>query len=847
MYFEFSPAGLGGKRILDATFRVTETWSFSCDPTWVNLSRTDNISSATSWPGPSALDLMGDRLVSHGRGTACSPDQPAAPVEFHDDAAEPDENLTPTVQSFADGKWSRLTLRLSAKDELDTNSWKRFKDDAVLSITYVGVPATPTNTGLMGDGVHRTCEKDANQPETLSDPTPKMTSTAQTEPGGENSAQLRLMFDIEKKNADATWSTVGSVLQRPSGTAYIADGASQTLDAPTLSEGQVYRMKTWTRSYYDNGASYMGSAYTPYCYFKVDPTAPKAPVITLRSPYSECLPNSCVPAGAPLTKATFGFAPNAADTNISSYTYKMSSDSAWSAAVSGSTGGSFVPQTGGTFIVQVRATDSLGRTGAIASKQFVVAEGDGPVGQWRFDEASGAAVDTSTTDPALRDDATLSSGAGRDFKGRRGLVGYDAYGNALSTPTLDSALSLNGTSASFATTGGPGVDTRASYTVSAWARLDSGTANATVFGQDGAHNSAFFLSYLSADKAWSLTVPSADVTTGYSLVKIGNPQPAVIGAWTHLLAAYDATAHEVRLYVNGRKVGSAPFTTPWNATGALQIGRAKWLDNETGYFKGDIDEVRLWQRTLSDTEIAREADAVLPNDYNAMTLMASWNPTDGTGSTIPDISSGYGRNLALSSTGATLDAENGLTFDGNSGAATTPGPVLDDSGSFTVTAETRLDQAALSHKPVGYTAQVFGERTSSGSSWGLWYRQTAADPDLETAEGFWEFGRLNDDGTFTAVESMSTAAMDSLQRLTGTYDSVTGKISFYTGKSQQYAPADFAPVSGTGDLAAGKGYTSGAWGHYLPGVVTDLRVWAGAAADTQQLGEVVLAEGAAGN
>ncbi|MFJ4693298.1 hypothetical protein [Streptomyces sp. NPDC088766] len=47
MYFEFAPTALRGKRVLDATFRVTERWSMSCTHTTVQLVRTPNISSAT--------------------------------------------------------------------------------------------------------------------------------------------------------------------------------------------------------------------------------------------------------------------------------------------------------------------------------------------------------------------------------------------------------------------------------------------------------------------------------------------------------------------------------------------------------------------------------------------------------------------------------------------------------------------------------------------------------------------------------------------------------------------------------------------------------------------------------
>src|ERR1041385_8391629 len=103
----------------------------SREKTTVDLVRTGNISSATNWPGPTASwDVMGDRTVAAGRGTACSPSQPDAPIEFNDDPTQSYENLTHTVKVFADGGFSRLTLMLKAHNEGDPNGWKRFDDDA---------------------------------------------------------------------------------------------------------------------------------------------------------------------------------------------------------------------------------------------------------------------------------------------------------------------------------------------------------------------------------------------------------------------------------------------------------------------------------------------------------------------------------------------------------------------------------------------------------------------------------------------------------------------------------------------------------------------------------------------
>ncbi|MEE4598922.1 hypothetical protein V2J94_45105 [Streptomyces sp. DSM 41524] len=159
MYFEFAPSKLVGKYVLDATFRAHETWSFDCDPHWVDLERTDNISEGTRWPGPRQLDQMGDRYVSAGRGKNCSPEQPDAWIEFNDNPDESDENLASTVRSFADGKISRLTMMLRAKDETDATAWKRFEDNATLKVTYVPRPGVPTSVGVIpGDGTSGYCK-----------------------------------------------------------------------------------------------------------------------------------------------------------------------------------------------------------------------------------------------------------------------------------------------------------------------------------------------------------------------------------------------------------------------------------------------------------------------------------------------------------------------------------------------------------------------------------------------------------------------------------------------------------------------------------------------------------------
>ncbi|MFF4473204.1 LamG domain-containing protein [Streptomyces sp. NPDC001599] len=846
LYFEFSPSSLRGKKVLDATFRVTEPWAFQCDPRWVDLVRTNNISSSTTWSSrPKELDWMVDRYVSAGRGSLCDPDSPDAPIEFNDNPEESNENLTPTVASFAAGKFSRLTLEVRAHDESDTSAWKRFKNDAVLAVKYVGLPDKPSAVGIQGGGSSTApvCDKREADASIVSYPAPTLKATAQTKAGGnDDTAQLRVYFDLDVKNADGSWTDVnpGNGSLGPS-TGYVDDDRAVSLKWSPLTDGKLYRYHAWTWSYY--GSSHLSSAASDgYCYFRIDSTRPKAPQVTLSSPYTECTTNACAAAGSPGEVATLSFKPASGDTNVS-YQYKVSSQAAWSAELKGATATAKVtPTRGGLQRVYVRAKDTLG-WGEQSVTDFLVDSGAGPVGRYHFDEATGAAVDSATVDG--RDDAALY-GAARDDRGRRGLITHDAEGNALGTPVTDQGLALNGTT-DYAATSTSVVDTRASYTVSAWAMLKPGVArNQTVLGQDGGFYSGFYLTYREAEGAWTLSTSPKDATDGnIAEQKVTATQPAAKGVWTHLAAVYDADKKQIRLYVNGRLQGSDTVSAAWAAEGGLQIGRVLWRDAYTDYFAGSIDEVTVWQQALTDELVADDARLMNSPNHAAVELVADWSPERGSGTTVPDAQSGYGRSLTLGG-GAALDG-GAIVLDGVDDAATAAGPVVDDTGSFTVTALAALDADKVLAKPVGYTGQVVGQRTADGSAWGLWYKRTGSATVLDedtleektVPEGFWYFGRFDADGTFSGVASEESASVDGMVRLTGVYDTGDGTVRLYLGSVVNGDAQTFTAKTGSGDLAVGKGSTDGTWQHYLPARIADVRLWTGAMATAQQIDEAV--------
>ncbi|MFH9735607.1 hypothetical protein [Streptomyces sp. NPDC017260] len=197
---------------------------------------------------------------------------------------------------------------------------------------------------------------------------------------------------------------------------------------------------------------------------EADTTAPLPPRITLAAPYTECSSNDCRKGGGPGVAAKISFAPNEADTGIVSYQYIISSQDTWSSVTGATATVTHTPQQSGLYRLQVKAVDETGWPGSPAYLDFMVAAGQKDIGRWHFDEVSGAALDSGAEEGTARHDATLTGGATRDDRGRRGVRTHDSLGTDLPSPVTDRGLALDGNSG-YAATSGPVVDTRESYTL----------------------------------------------------------------------------------------------------------------------------------------------------------------------------------------------------------------------------------------------------------------------------------------------------------------------------------------------------------------------------------------------
>ncbi len=871
MYFEFAPTKLAGKQVLDATFKAHETWSFNCDPHWVDLVRTDNISEGTVWPGPKQLDWMGDRYVSAGRGDLCSPDQPDAWIEFNDNPAETDENLTSTVRSFADGKFSRLTLELRAKDESDPRAWKRFDDSAELQVVFAYKPGVPTSVGVIpGSGTTAYCQS-SSDPLTVTRVDPMAQASVQTlveAHAGDEEGSLQAEYVVERGD-DAAWHQVWT--GHAPDTGWHPDGTLEKLRMSSRAEGGLYRYKARTQSHwsYDGKSGNLWSPYSSWCYFKIDTTAPKAPRITAGSPYTECTANLCEGKGGPGISGSFTFQPNTEDidatghTNITAYRYQLLTTRA--KMVSGTTKvevKDVTPPLAGTHVLSVVAKDVYNRWGTPAEFTFKVQPAEAAVGRWHLDNVPGSGIMTATDSAAIgaRHDATLvgDAGTGWSTRARRGDADYSLR---LNDDTTDPAQQTG-----HAATGTPVLNTRDSFTVSAWVQLTNASANRVVLSEPGTNGCAFTLYYSASYKKWVFNRTDKDSATPVYIRSLADQANPPLNVWTHVAGVFrtegadglpdtDPTNDTIQLFINGRPQGepvqlskTASTYTPWTATEGLQFGRSKVGGTYGEYYFGLLDEVEVWQRALGPEEVAADARMV-QDDAPANELVAQWDATSATGSEISEGTPYPVPSMKLSPSGTALNEdEHALLLDGKTQYASSTGPVVDETGSFTLSATVRLNGTALAESPVGYQAQVAAQKMGTDSSWALWVVKLASNAYQ------WKFTRTAVDSTGKVTQSATVPAGDLAEtdtwvQLTGVFDAQEpwewtdpsdgthtetryGNLHLYVGGLEQASPDTTttfsSPQQGSGELSLGRGTAAGTTGNYLPGGLQDLRIWTGA-------------------
>ncbi|GAB7193327.1 hypothetical protein NUM3379_40360 [Kineococcus sp. NUM-3379] len=254
-----------------------------------------------------------------------------------------------------------------------------------------------------------------------------------------------------------------------------------------------------------------------------------------------------------------------------------------------------------------------------------------PVSAWSFDDGSDFSTGTHD-DTGGGNTLTFAANASSRGDVTYGGVATHEYKVGSGAAELNTA---GATGTNFGTAARAPLRTDQSFTVMAWAALYPSAVSGgaishwnAVLSQDtlpgATGTNAWLLEYEKSSNQWSFSMTPPGSSTAaqtYALSGIAPPVPNSTTAptWYHLVGVYDDVAKVGRIYVNGVWRDDSPtFDYTYNATGPVVVGRTKYNNANTSFFHGLIDDVRLYQRALSASEIT--------NIYNSTNAgnEASW-------------------------------------------------------------------------------------------------------------------------------------------------------------------------------------------------------------------------------
>ncbi|GEM_PF-6716874 len=194
------------------------------------------------------------------------------------------------------------------------------------------------------------------------------------------------------------------------------------------------------------------------------------------------------------------------------------------------------------------------------------------IGYWQFDEGVGTTANDSS---GQANTGTLNSAW--NISGR---YGYGVQLNGTSgNVTIPNTASLN----------------PANITISFWAKFNSFAATQRIINKWT--NTNEYTTHIIANSNLGFQATNTLGSTQQASYTISN---LATGTWYHIAGTFDGS--NVRLYVNGTLVDTQPLTGALQNTGTDPVS----ISHTSFPFNGTIDEVAIYNRALTATEVAKE-------------------------------------------------------------------------------------------------------------------------------------------------------------------------------------------------------------------------------------------------
>ncbi|MFF4147793.1 FG-GAP-like repeat-containing protein [Streptomyces sp. NPDC001698] len=329
------------KQIIKSTFRIKNTWSWSCTNRIVEVGLTGSISSATTWNNrPSWARTLSSVDESLGWGSNC----PAGNLAF---------DVTSAAKDAVAKKWPNITLGMRAANESDVYSWKKFDaHSAVLSTDFNTVPNVPTGLYTVPDSGSN-CG--TTTPYTVIGNTDITLGGRFTDSDG---GTIKAHFILWPTGHGGANNEVNSTVSTTSGTVSKLV-VSKTKLATLLKDAGVTGTGTftWYARAEDGTAS---SAFSAQCHFIFDGTRPSNPPTVTSAQFpdgSDGWPENTSPVR---TEGTFTLG-NGGVTDVAKYEYWTDWDPTVRTATPSTMGGSvnvkMTPMSAGSHFLYARSVD----------------------------------------------------------------------------------------------------------------------------------------------------------------------------------------------------------------------------------------------------------------------------------------------------------------------------------------------------------------------------------------------------------------------------------------------------------------------------------------------------------
>ncbi|MFB9363215.1 LamG domain-containing protein [Actinoplanes nipponensis] len=487
------------------------------------------------------------------------------------------------VQRHADAGYTTITFGLRVPTESGGHWIKAERGKVRLKAEFQSKPTSPVAVRSAPGGA---CNKTSPGP-WLNDSTPALYGKA-----ADLDNSVRVRFDLTGPTTPATDYTSAAVKSNSEG----------TYNTPALKDG-AYK---WRVQGYDGTDE---TAWTSYCYFRMDQTRPSLPVVTRTS-------------GPPVLGQPVSLSFSSTDTGsgVQRFEYGVGVDTRQSSVdAAGGKASATVPTDSGRTQIYVWARDVAGNYSERAIYNFFTG---------RVTPVEPAGLYRMTYD--LRDD----SGNDHDLSllGSGPAYGADQAGRGGAALTLAAGSGCATTDAL--------VRTDAEFTVAGWVKLgEKGGANKSVLTQVGTVLPAFGLTYNAGADRWEAAVTSADASTATWTVARATVAPT-LNVWQHVAATVDPAGKLLRLYLDGKPAAEVALAKPtWDAQARTLIGCGGSAAATNAPFVGSIDQLGVWSGLLSQAQIAAAANELPAGAVAAFALRGNGadSSTHGYELTVPPL------------------------------------------------------------------------------------------------------------------------------------------------------------------------------------------------------------------